>query len=309
MSEKEKKGSTAIKGFSPGDADPPKGSHTPRNSSSTLALVTIAVLAILILALSYLFLTWQPETVTQPPVVTVQRKPVPVKLEPVVAPKPQQPAKVQPRQEEPPAAPVPEAKLPKEKLAPVVPEKIVAVKTEPPVKKPTEVDKAATIAAVPVAPAASAEPSGKGYRLQVGAFVFKTNLDQRMEKLRALGYETRVQEKSADIEVTRLKVGLYKASEAAAQLSRISKIAPEAFSLKDADSIAIYAGSFKNAKRAQSYSKTLSTLDVATELVKVKVPMPLFKLHAGSYASKADADKALLQLKAKGIDAFVVGPF
>jgi len=285
----------------------------PKSGSSTLALATIAVLAVLILGLSYLFMTWQPEAPRQvelKPRPVPERPKAPAKPEPLAAKAgqsppqpPAEPAARQPAEVEaqPAVSPVQQSPAAPKPAAPAAK---VETRPEPDAPKPAETPPADPKPASPKQSAAD----GKRYSLQVGAFVFKTNLNHSIDKLKALGYETRVDESAGELKLTRLHAGEYPPADAPARLALLKQKAPDAFSLPEGGRVLLYAGSFKNARRAKAYADKLRAQGFDIRLEEALVPMTLFKLRAGRFAGKAEAQAALAHLKKEGLDGFVVGP-
>jgi len=270
-----------------------------KNSMSRLLLL-ILLLVVLGGAGFYLYLNmFESPTPPQPTPVAVQKKPI--------AAPPKKPEK----KEEPAPLSTPAAKPVPEQVTekPVNEAKTEAVTPPPPAQAPPTVASVAP-PEVPKSPEAAPmvtppPPSGRIYTVQAGAFLLKSNLARSEKKIRALGYEPKVTIKKKKVPVTRLRVGDFSIAEGKAELARISKFAPDAYTAQEGNRLIVYAGSYVDIDRARSISDRLYEKGIQIEEETVNLPRPLHILSFGEFPDLKSAREAAARAKKAGMDVFV----
>ncbi|MBE0503694.1 MAG: SPOR domain-containing protein [Desulfuromonadales bacterium] len=151
------------------------------------------------------------------------------------------------------------------------------------------------------------EPATKQpFTLSAGAFANKENQQEVEKKIRRLGYTPKVQTISGMVPMTRLLLGIYNDPAAAqARSQELSTLIPNLFSLQEGDKVALYAGSFQNIDQARRYAEKLHQQGILADEETVSVRMPLKKISFGSFASRAEAEKAAKRAMAAGLTAQV----
>ncbi len=238
----------------------------------------------------------QPSTPAQPvppaasqasPAIPKAEGPEPGVLTEVLPPQPAPALKSSPAPAPPPAAPV--------KAAPPAPEPAPAAA----VKGVQGGEKAAPR---PAAPAAVAGP----YVLQAGAYIVEANLQEVEATVRKLGFQPRLTRTKKGVDMTRLRVGVYKEQEAKAKVRDLSSLAPDAFYVQKKEGWVVYAGSYHSLDRARSYADRLYAKGVRVEEETARVELPMTIVYFGDFVDAAAAEKTALRARASGLDVSVV---
>lgn len=226
----------------------------------------------------------------------------PVKAKVAVQPATPKPVAVKP---ETPVANVPAPAQAPQAATPAVPEKVTSAPAETVAKAPAPTPAAAPPSEVKsdVVPApATKQP----FTLTVGVFFSKENQQEVEKKIRRLGYTPKVQTISGMVPMTRLLLGIYDDPAAAqARSQELSDLIPDLFSLQEGENVALYAGSFQNIDQARRYAEKLHQQGILADEETVSVRMPLKKISFGSFANRAEAEKAAKRAADAGLAAQV----
>jgi cell division septation protein DedD len=191
--------------------------------------------------------------------------------------------------------------------------------TAPPPSKPVAAA-AAPMAKQQPAPAKTGEKAGKQagkqavkkrggpFRLLIGDFGPDKALSSVQAKLKKCGISPVWKKVMTAAEpMNRIFVARYNDQEnAEAQLGKVKKITGDAFLIADNGGYSLYAGSYLSADKAAAEQKKLGSRGVKTGIRKVKVPVRVTRVTAGSYASSEEALKAAALVKKHGIRATVI---
>jgi cell division protein FtsN len=90
------------------------------------------------------------------------------------------------------------------------------------------------------------------------------------------------------------------------ELRKVKKITGDAFLIADNSGYSLYAGSYLSAGRAAAEQKKLGSRGVKSVIRKIKVPVRVTRVTAGSFASSEDARRAAALLKKQGVGATVI---
>lgn len=139
--------------------------------------------------------------------------------------------------------------------------------------------------------------------LQAGAEVAKA--ESLLEKNGVKPVLKQVSQKGR--EMNRLLVNSFSDYDAySSGMETLKKVAPSAFGLEKDGNYLLFAGSFKSADLAQKEQQRLLSKGVKTQIRKTVLPGSTVKLTAGSFASKAAADKAAAALTKEGLAVKVI---
>ena len=271
-------------------------------SQRTLLLV---LLLLVIGGGGYYFLSTTPVPPPEPP------QPAPAVKAKVVV----QPAAPAPAVAVKPASTTPVAAAPAKVQQPATPAPAAAVKpasAAPVAAAPVKSPQPAVAAAAPAAKgeaATSATPSTpvKPFTLSAGTFISQSNLRAIEKKIRGLGYTPKVQSTYSMVPMTRLLLGVYDDPAAAQARSReLSSLVPDIFSLKQGESVALYAGSYQGIDEARRFADQLYKQGILVDEETVTLRMAVKKVNYGSFASRAAAEKAAKRAATVGLTAQVV---
>lgn len=250
------------------------------------------------------------QPVTPAPATAVKPSPAPVAVAPVKGAQSAPKAAATPAAGVNPAAP---ASVAKKVAAPAATEPTVAATPAAVVKpaSPAPVDQkvvaAAPAAKNPVVTSDARPATRQPFTLSAGSFVSQKNLRAVEKKIRSLGYTPKVQTTYSMVPMTRLLLGVYDDPIAAQARSReLSKLVPDLFSLKQGDSVALYAGSYQDVDQARRYADQLYQLGILADEETVTLRMPVKNVSYGSFASRAAAEKAAKRAGSAGLTAQVV---
>lgn len=298
-------------GFEAGQSepDPPAAAvASPPRKSSTSRLLLLILLLVAVAAGAYFYLgTEEPVTVAKIPVP--MKKPMPVKPQPQPQPVPL------PKPAKPEAAPAAAASVPAASVTPPAPaEPAPVAKAEAPAPVPAEkapatpVGKPQPVAAeVPEpAPVETASVASGAYRVQVGAYLLPDNLHETEAQVRKLGYQPQVVTGSRPVEMTRLLYGKFSKQEAAGELAKLQKHAPDAFMVHNGDQVSIYAGSYVSLDKARRFADLMFEKGVRLSEETAKVPVPFYHLSVGPLADHQAAAEVLNHLHQAGLDGLIL---
>jgi len=162
--------------------------------------------------------------------------------------------------------------------------------------------KPAPAAEKPVVTSASAPGD---YVLQAGAFALEANLREAEDQVRQLGFEPRVRTAQRMAPMTRLRVGVFPAAEAKAQLQALAGVTSDAFVVKRGGEAVVYAGSFLSLDRARRAADRLSEQGIRVEEEAVEAEVTLSLLSFGSFADLASARETAARARQAGLEVFV----
>jgi cell division protein FtsN len=161
-------------------------------------------------------------------------------------------------------------------------------------------------------PAVAAAPAAKKtaghYTLAIGTYVLEKSMAADKAKLKKAGLAPAVKKGDMKQEpMTRLYLATYpNYDEAAAALKQLRQSSGDGFFLPEGDRYAVYAGSYFQESRAAVEQDRLSGKGIKTVMRKVKVPVPTYRMTAGSFSTREDAVQAVARLKKSGIRAAVI---
>jgi hypothetical protein len=202
------------------------------------------------------------------------------------------------------------------------PAPVASVAAQPPAEAPVTATAAAAPAAKPSVQALAAEPApvvlptaapvqkktaatpGK-FALITGAYADKVTVANAQSAVRKLGFQPQVKTVKKDTTMTRLRYGIFRAEEAPARLEELKKVAPAAFTLRQGELIAVYAGSFAVQDKARVFAEALHQQQILVQEEVVQVKIPLQQITFGSFADRRAADQAAAKARAAGLQVTV----
>ncbi|ORJ57561.1 SPOR domain-containing protein [Geothermobacter hydrogeniphilus] len=144
------------------------------------------------------------------------------------------------------------------------------------------------------------------YRVQVGAFLLKSNLHAAEKKVRQLGFTPVLSEARKKSSMTRLKYGSFSPEEGRRKLAELKKIDADAFVLHEGDRLGVYAGSYLDLDKARHYADLLWEKGIHVDEVPVEVDVPLHRLSLGGFTDRESARAAAEKAKKAGLEARVI---
>jgi hypothetical protein len=174
------------------------------------------------------------------------------------------------------------------------------------------------IAAPVVAPAPPAKPveakpaalpvGGGPWWVEAGAYQDPRAAQAVAEQLRGLGYEPQLRAAPQRVTMTRLRLGVFPASEVKAALASAREVAPDAFALRSGDAFTVYAGTFTSPGNIRRVSAQLAKAGVRVEEEPVLVQRTMTLLQFGGFADQEAAAAAAARARQAGIAAGVATP-
>jgi len=175
-----------------------------------------------------------------------------------------------------------------------------------------------TLTAPAVAPAPPAKPvearpaalpvSGGPWRVETGAYQEPRAAQAVAEKLRGLGYQPQLRTVQRSEAMTRLRLGVFPASEVKDALAAAREVAPDAFALRSGDTFTVYAGTFTRPGNIRRLSAQLANAGVRVEEEPVRVQRTVTLFNFGGFADQNAAAEAAARARQAGIAAEVVTP-
>ena len=150
--------------------------------------------------------------------------------------------------------------------------------------------------------------SGGAWRVDAGAYQNPRAAQEVAEKIRGLGYEPQLHTAQKSIAMTRLRLGVFPASEVKNALVAAREVAPDAFALRSGETFAVYAGTFANPRSIRQVSDQLASAGVPVAEEPVVVKRTISQLQFGGFADQAAAAAAAARARQAGIAAEVVTP-
>jgi cell division septation protein DedD len=245
------------------------------------------------------------------PVTEEPAKPAPVQQKAVVKPepapvvkaeeKPAQEASVKPGEQM--AAP---AQKPPEVTRPVAQTKPAAASK--PDQRTAEAKPASAPTSMPASGrgAASTQAAGGAFALDAGSYLFESNRDSLVAKIKKLGYESLVTPVDAKLDMTRLRLGTYRKEDVRQALDFARSIEPGAYSAPAGDGYVIYAGTFLKKGSVDKLTKRFMAEGIKVHPEPVQVVRTLSRIRFGSFATREDALAAAHAAGKAGVKAAVV---
>jgi cell division septation protein DedD len=255
-----------------------------------------------------------PPPPTQPatrPVAEEPSQPAPEQQVAVSKPEPAPVAKpVEPPAQEASAKPAVQMAAPAPKPQPAV-QPVAQAKPEATVK-PAQQTAEAMVAPTPKpmpTPEQTAAPkqvAGGGFALDAGSYLFESNRDSLIARIKKLGYKPLVTPVDAKLDMTRLRLGTYRKEEVQKALEFARSIEPGAYTAPAGDGYVIYAGTFLRQGTVDKLTKRFLAEGVKVYPEPVQVVRTLSRIRFGSFATRADATAAVNAAGKAGVKAVVV---
>jgi len=111
------------------------------------------------------------------------------------------------------------------------------------------------------------------FTVSVGPFVNDDELQQAINQLQELGFQSQKKPGRGQVTMIRLLEGIYPAEEGKIRLAALKKVVKSAFLLPDGDKLALYAGSFHQESRARQMQDDLAHEMINVSLIDSEVTM------------------------------------
>ena len=245
------------------------------------------------------------------PVTEEPAKPAPVQQKAVVKPEPAPVVKAEekPAQEasaKPGVQMAAPAQKPPEVARPVV--QTEAAAASKPDQRTAEAKPASAPTSMPASgrSAASTQAAGGVFALDAGSYLFESNRDSLVAKIKKLGYESLVTPVDAKLDMTRLRLGTYRKEDVRQALDFARSIEPGAYSAPAGDGYVIYAGTFLKKGSVDKLTKRFMAEGVKVHPEPVQVVRTLSRIRFGSFATREEATAAAHAAGKAGVKAAVV---
>jgi len=154
--------------------------------------------------------------------------------------------------------------------------------------------------------AASAQAAGGVFALDAGSYLFESNRDSLVAKIKQLGYESLVTPVDAKVDMTRLRLGTYRKEDVRQALDFARSIEPGAYTAPAGDGFVIYAGTFLKKGTVDKLTKRFMAEGVKVHPEPVQVVRTLSRIRFGSFATREEAMAAANAVGKAGVKAVVV---
>jgi cell division protein FtsN len=154
--------------------------------------------------------------------------------------------------------------------------------------------------------AAPKQVAGGGFALDAGSYLFESNRDSLITRIKKLGYKPLVTPVDAKLDMTRLRLGTYRKEEVQKALEFARSIEPGAYTAPAGDGYVIYAGTFLRQGTVDKLTKRFLAEGVKVYPEPVQVVRTLSRIRFGSFATRADATAAVNAAGKAGVKAVVV---
>jgi hypothetical protein len=154
--------------------------------------------------------------------------------------------------------------------------------------------------------AASAQAAGGVFALDAGSYLFESNRDSLVVKIKQLGYESLVTPVDAKVDMTRLRLGTYRKEDVRQALDFARSIEPGAYTAPAGDGFVIYAGTFLKKGTVDKLTKRFMAEGVKVHPEPVQVVRTLSRIRFGSFATREEAMAAANAASKAGVKAVVV---
>lgn len=154
--------------------------------------------------------------------------------------------------------------------------------------------------------AAPKQVAGGGFALDAGSYLFESNRDSLITRIKKLGYKPLVTPVDAKLDMTRLRLGTYRKEEVQKALEFARSIEPGAYAAPAGNGYVIYAGTFLKQGTVDKLTKRFLAEGVKVYPEPVQVVRTLSRIRFGSFATRADATAAVNAAGKAGVKAVVV---
>jgi len=149
--------------------------------------------------------------------------------------------------------------------------------------------------------------AGGDFVLDAGSYLFESNRDSLITRIKKLGYEPLVTPVDATLNMTRLRIGTYRKQEVKNALDFARSIESGEYSVAPAgDGYVIYAGPFLRKDTVDKLTKRFKAEGLKVHPEPVQVVRTLSRIRFGSFATRADATAAVNAAGKAGVKAVVV---
>jgi len=148
--------------------------------------------------------------------------------------------------------------------------------------------------------------AGGGFALDAGSYLFESNRDSLITRIKKLGYKPLVTPVDAKLDMTRLRLGTYRKEEVQKALEFARSIEPGAYAAPAGNGYVIYAGTFLKQGTVDKLTKRFLAEGVKVYPEPVQVVRTLSRIRFGSFATRADATAAVNAAGKAGVKAVVV---
>lgn len=162
-------------------------------------------------------------------------------------------------------------------------------------------EKPTTLASV-----APQQVAGPSYTLDAGSFLFESNRDALIAKIKDLGYDPVVTPVDANLNMTRLRLGTYRKDEVKEALEIARSIEPGSYSAPAGDGYVIYAGTFLKKDTVNTLKSRFSAKGINVHAEPVQVVRTLNRIRFGEFGTKTEAQDAADKIKKSGVKTEVV---
>lgn len=148
--------------------------------------------------------------------------------------------------------------------------------------------------------------AGSHFALDAGSYLFESNRDSLVAKIKKLGYEPMVSPVETTLDMTRLRLGTYSKDDVQEALDFARSIEPGSYSTPAGDRYVIYAGTFLKSKNIDKLSQRFLAAGIKVHPEPVQVVRTLSRILFGSFASKEEASAAAEEVAGAGLQVTVV---
>jgi len=154
--------------------------------------------------------------------------------------------------------------------------------------------------------AAPKQVAGGDFALDAGSYLFESNRDSLVTRIKKLGYEPVVTPVDAKLDMTRLRLGTYRKEDVKKTLDFARSIEPGAYSAPAGDGYVIYAGTFLKQGTVDKLTKRFLAEGLKVHPEPVQVVRTLSRIRFGNFATREDAMAAVNAADKAGVKAVVV---
>jgi len=158
----------------------------------------------------------------------------------------------------------------------------------------------------PVPTPAPKQVANGTYSLDAGSYLFESNRDSLVGKIKKLGYDPMISPVDATLDMTRLRLGTYAKDEVQDALAFARTIEPGAYSTQAGDRYIVYAGTFLRAGNVAKLTKRFLDEGITVHPEPVEVVRTLSRIRFGRFATQEDAAAAAREIKDAGLQVEVV---
>jgi hypothetical protein len=264
----------------------------------------------------------QAETATNPATVTVQPPPPPAAAagpespQPVTETGPSSAAAEKPDSEQgavtsstEPAKPMEQQPATAEQQPAMASQAATVAKPETTPASPSPAAAAAPEAADAASPKPTPAPTqvaNAAYSLDAGSYLFESNRESLVSKIKKLGYDPMISPVDATLDMTRLRLGTYSKDEIQDALAFARTIEPGAYSAQAGDRYIVYAGTFLRSGNVDKLTKRFLDEGITVHPEPVQVVRTLSRIRFGRFATKEDAAVAAREINDAGLQVEVV---